>query len=195
MDPVAILKKCNFFNVWTLFETFRGMAGCRRGPGHSRYLTGFMDDPPNMPTPVHRYDQQPPQTELFDLHRPPEANLIDTVAHLQLEVDALKFVQSGPSTSATKVPPVQSKRAAFTSAKVLKFSGMTSCDQYRQVFLILLLGQWVGRRYGRPTTHLEGDALNWTAIVCFSCGKLEKVSANYMMILPRVTAERLRARR
>ena len=97
-------------------------------------LIRFMDDPLDMPTPVHRYDQLPPNTELYDLHRPTEADLMDTVAQLQLEVDALKFVQSGPSTSATKALPVQSKPAAFTSTKVPKLSGVTSWDQYQQVF-------------------------------------------------------------
>ena len=47
-----------------------------------------MDDPPDMPTPVHRYDQLSPKTELYD-YRPPEADLMDTVMQLQLEVDML----------------------------------------------------------------------------------------------------------
>ena len=55
---------------------------------------------------------------------------MDTVAHLQLEVEVLKCVQSWPSTSAMKVLPVQSKPAAFTSTKVSKFSGVTSWGQY-----------------------------------------------------------------
>ena len=59
---------------------------------------------------------------------------MDTVAHLQLEVEALKFGQSGPSTFATKTLPVQSKPVAFTSTKVPKISGVTSWDQYQQVF-------------------------------------------------------------
>ena len=42
------------------------------------------------------YDELPPQMELFDLNRPTEADLMDRVAQLQLEVDALTFVQSGP---------------------------------------------------------------------------------------------------
>ena len=45
---------------------------------------------------------------------------MDMVAHLQLEVEALKFVQSAPSTLAMKTLPVQSKLVAFafTSTKV-----------------------------------------------------------------------------
>ena len=53
-----------------------------------------------------------------DSNRPPEADLMDTVAHMQLEVEALKCVQSGPSTSVARALPVQSKPAVFTSAKV-----------------------------------------------------------------------------
>ena len=57
----------------------------------------FMDDPPDMPYPVHDYDRLPPRVEMGDsykLHmlshvevintynRPPEADYMDTVAHL-----------------------------------------------------------------------------------------------------------------
>ena len=59
---------------------------------------------------------------------------MDTVAHLQLEVEALKFVQSAPQALAKKTLPALSKPVAFTSTKVHKFSGETSWDQYRQVF-------------------------------------------------------------
>ena len=64
----------------------------------------------------------------------PEADLIDTVANLQLEVEALKFVQSAPLVLAKRTLPVLSKTVAFTSTKVPKFSGGTSWDPYRQVF-------------------------------------------------------------
>ena len=111
-----------------------------------------------MTNPVHRYDQLPPKTELYDLYRPPEADLMDTVAHLQLEVEALKFVQSGPST-ATKALPVQSKPAAFTSTKVPKFSEVTSWDQYRQVFDAICSVKWVGRRYDCTATASWNVAL------------------------------------
>ena len=124
----------------------------------------FMDDPSNMPTLVYRYDQLSLKTELYDFHSPPEADLMDTVAQLQLEVDALKSVQSGPSASATKTPPVQSKLAAFTSTKVLKFSGVISWDQYRQVFdAIVRLNGWDDATVAlQLLSHLEGDTLNVT---------------------------------
>ena len=66
----------------------------------------FIDDPPDMPYPVHDYDQLPPRVAMGDSYRPSKADLMDTVAHLQLEVEALMCVQSGPSTSATKALPV-----------------------------------------------------------------------------------------
>ena len=65
---------------------------------------------------------------MHDLIRSPD--LMDMVAHLQLEVEVLKFVQSRPSTLDMKTLPVQSKLVAFTSTKVPKFSGVTSWDQY-----------------------------------------------------------------
>ena len=43
---------------------------------------------------------------------------MDTVEHLQLEVEALKFVQSGPSMLDMKTLPVQYEPVAFTSTKV-----------------------------------------------------------------------------
>ena len=66
-----------------------------------------MDDPPDMPNLVPGYDRLPPRAEVYDSIRSPETNLMDTVAHLQLEVETLKFVQSGPSTLDMKTLPVQ----------------------------------------------------------------------------------------
>ena len=71
-----------------------------------------------LPTLVHWYDRPPPRTgtqPVYDYYRPQQANLMDTVAQLQFEIDALKFVQS---TSATGTPPVQPKPAAFMTTKV-----------------------------------------------------------------------------
>ena len=76
---------------------------------------------------------------MYDSFRSSEAELTDTVAHLQVEVEALKS-----AGSAGYIP------VAFTSTKVPKFSGETNWDQYRQVFDRPV--EWVGRRYGRPTT-------------------------------------------
>ena len=85
------------------------------------------DDLSDMPN--SRYDKLPPRAEVNDSIRSPKADLM----HLQLEVAALKFVQSGPSTLAMKTLPIQSTPVAFTCTKVPNFSGVTSWDQYRQV--------------------------------------------------------------
>ena len=60
------------------------------------------DDLSGMPN--LRHDKLPPRAI-----RSPEADMMDTVAHLQLDVETLKFVQSGPSTLARKILPVYSK--------------------------------------------------------------------------------------
>ena len=93
--------------------------------------------------------------------------MIDTVANLQLEVEALKFVQSGPPTLAMKTLPVQPKPVVFTSTKVLKFSGVTSWDQYRQMFdVIVRLNGWDDATIAlQLLSHLEGDALNVALLV------------------------------
>ena len=48
-----------------------------------------------------------------------QTDLDDAIAQLKCDVDVLKCVQSGPSTSATATLPVQSKPAAFMTTKVL----------------------------------------------------------------------------
>ena len=70
-------------------------------------LDRLRDDLPDMPNSVPAYVNLPPRAEVYDSIRSLEADLMDTVAHLQLEVEELKFVQSGPSTLAMKTLPVQ----------------------------------------------------------------------------------------
>ena len=55
---------------------------------------------------------------MHDSDRSPEADFMDTVAHLQLEVEVLKFVQSAPPALAKRTQPVMSKPVAFISTKV-----------------------------------------------------------------------------
>ena len=81
--------------------------------------------PPVAGTQLVSHDKMPPRAEGYDSIRSPEADLLDMVAHLQLEVEELKFVQSGPKL-ARKTLLVQSKPVAFTSTKVPEFSGVTS---------------------------------------------------------------------
>ena len=54
-----------------------------------------------------------------------EAELIDTVAHLQLEVEALKCEHLGQSTLARQTSPFLSKPVVFASTKVPRFGGVT----------------------------------------------------------------------
>ena len=42
---------------------------------------------------VPGHDKLSPKAEVHDSDRSPKPDLMDTVAHLQLEVEALKFVQ------------------------------------------------------------------------------------------------------
>ena len=56
-------------------------------------LVRLVDDPPDMPNSVPGHDRLPPRAEVYDSIRSPEADLMDTVAHLQLEVETLNFVQ------------------------------------------------------------------------------------------------------
>ena len=158
------------------------------GPGRSLPSTGtqpvtnrFAYELPTLPTSGHgrllprtrtqpehdRFMDDLPKTDLYDFHMSPEADLMDTMTQLQLEVDALKFVQSGPSMLATETPPVQSKPASFTATKVPKFSGVTSWDQYRQVFDAIVRSNGWDDATGalQLLSHLEVDALNVALLV------------------------------
>ena len=122
------------------------------------------DEWPDMPnSAVPYYGRLLPKTEECDSQRSPEADLMDRVAHLQLEVEALKFVQSAPPALAKRTLPALSKPVAFTSTKVPKFSGETSWDQYHQVFDVIVRSNvWVALQL---LSHLEGDALNVTLLI------------------------------
>ena len=63
--------------------------------------------------------------------------------------------------------PVPSKPVAFTSTKVPKFSGVTSLDQYRQVFdAIVQSNGWDDATVTlQLLSHMEGDALNVALLV------------------------------
>ena len=120
-----------------------------------------------MPDSMPGYDSLPPRAEVYDSIRSPETDLMDMVVNLQLEVQALKFVQSGPSTLDMKTLPVQSKPVACTSTKVHKFSGATSWDQYRQVCDASVRSNgWDDATVAlQLLSHLEGDALNVALLV------------------------------
>ena len=60
--------------------------------------------------------------------------LTDTVASLQREVEYLRSDSMFNHTGETPTSPQGSRRTIFTSTKVPRFAGMTSWEQYRQVF-------------------------------------------------------------
>ena len=66
--------------------------------------------------------------------RTPENVLMDTVACLQLEVEAMKCGTPGHQTLDRPTSPVRRKPVVFTSTRVPKFTGVTSWEHYRQVF-------------------------------------------------------------
>ena len=103
------------------------------GLGAQSGFDRFKDSLPNM-TGSGLRNELPGRSEGSDPTRPPEAELMDTVASLQLEVEALKFGQIGRSTLGGQTSLVWSKQVVFTSTKVPKLTGVTSWEQYRQVF-------------------------------------------------------------
>ena len=92
---------------------------------------------------------------------------MDTVMHLQLEVEALKFGPAGHSTLGGPTSPVRSKPMVFTSTKVPKFAGVASWEQYRQVFDAIAQSKgWEDATAAlQLLSHLEGDALNVALLV------------------------------
>ena len=56
------------------------------------------------------------------------------MARLQLEVEAMKSGTPGHQTFGGLTSSVRSKPVMFTSTKVPRFAGVTSSEQYRQVF-------------------------------------------------------------
>ena len=109
----------------------------------------------------------PGRSDSSDPIRTPENVLMDTVACLQLEVEAMKCGTPGHQTLVRPTWPVLTKPVVFTSTRVPKFAGVTSSEQYRHVFdAIAQSNGW-----GDATTalqllsHLEGDALNVALLV------------------------------
>ena len=116
-------------------------------PGFRNKLPGMIDD--------------------SDLTRGPEALLMDTVACLQLEVEAMKSGTPGHQTLGGLTSLVRSKLVILTSTKVPRFAGVTSWEQYRQVFdAIAQSNGWDDATAAlQLLSHLEGDALNVTLVV------------------------------
>ena len=102
-----------------------------------------------------------------DSTQTPEAVLMDTVAHLQLEVEAMKLGPPVHQTLGRPTSSVQSKQVVFTHTKVPRFAGVTSWEQYRQVFdAIAQSNGWDDATAAlQLLSHLGGDVLNVALLV------------------------------
>ena len=126
----------------------------------------FKDGLPNM-TGSELRSRLPGRDEASDPTPAPVAELMDTVTRLQLEVESLKFGPVGQSTLGGPTSLVRSKPMVFTSTKVPKFAGVTSWEQYRQVFdAIAQSNGWDDATAAlQLLSHLKGDVLNVALMV------------------------------
>ena len=60
--------------------------------------------------------------------------LINTVARLQIDMEELRSESMCNQTWVRQTSPRQPRQMTFTSTKVPKFAGVTSWEQFRQVF-------------------------------------------------------------
>ena len=141
-------------------------------PGYSRppLRTGtqpvtdwFMYELPALPTPVHSYSRPPPRTgtqPATDFCSPQQANLVDTVAQLQFEIEALKFGPPGPSTWPRGPMPAQPRPAAQPQTglgprKYLCLVGRqvgTNIDRYLKLLFVRMGGTRVRSPYSSCPT-------------------------------------------
>ena len=116
----------------------------------------------------------------------PRVGLMDTVAHLQREVEELC---SDPLFNRTGVALFSSQRShwtVFTSTKVPRFAGLPTWDQYRHVFdAIVVSNGWDDATAALQLfSHLEGDALNVALLVpatqrASQMGLIDALTAHY----------------
>ena len=92
------------------------------------------------------------RSDSSDPIRTPENVLMDTVVRLQMEVEAMKCGTPGHRTLDRPTSPVRTKPVVFMSTRVPKFVGVTSREQYQQVFDAIV-------------SHLVGDELNAALLV------------------------------
>ena len=121
----------------------------------------------------------------------PGVGLMDTVARLQREVEELR---SDPLFNCTGVAPSSPQRShltVFTSTKVPRFAGLTSWDQYRQIFdSIVVSNGWEDATAALQLfSHLEGDALNVALLVPVNrrasrMGLIDARTAHYGLLGP-----------
>ena len=92
---------------------------------------------------------------------------MDTVARLQLDLDVMRAGSRCYRTPGGRDLPGHPRQVTFTSTKVPKFAGVTSWEQYRQVFdAIVQSNGWDDATTAlQLLSHLEGDALNVALLV------------------------------
>ena len=88
------------------------------------------------------------ESELF---RSPGDVLVDTLARLLLDMEELCADSLCHQTWDGPTSPRRSRQTTFTSTKIPKFTGVTSCEQYRHVLDVIVLG----RRHSHPTIALS----------------------------------------
>ena len=121
----------------TYLRSDRQLPGSETQPGLDR----FRDSLPDM-TGSGAHDDLPDRKKGYDPTRSPEVVLMDTMAHLQLEVEVLKFGQLEQSTLARRISPVRSNRWC-----------LPKCPS--------LLGWLVGNNIDKCLTQLYGRMVGW----------------------------------
>ena len=109
----------------------------------------------------------------------PDVVLMDTtVARLQRDLDDMRTESRYLQTPGVRDSLCQPRQVTFTSTKVPKFAGVTSWDQYQQVFnAIVWSNGWDDATAAlQLLSHLEGDALNVALLV--PVGLVEALSAH-----------------
>ena len=83
-------------------------------------------------------------------------------------------------TLSAQTSPSRPRQVIFTSTKVPKFSGVTSWEQYRQIFDATVLSNGCDEAMAalQLLSHLEGDALN-VALLVPQVGLVGALTAHY----------------
>ena len=110
---------------------------------------------------------------------------MDTVARLQRDLDDMRTESRYLRIPGVRDSLRQPRQVTFTSTKVPKFAGVTSWDQYRQVFNAIVWSNGLDDATAalQLLFHLEGDALNVALLVPASrrasrVGLVEALSAH-----------------
>ena len=103
---------------------------------------------------------------------------MDMVARLQLDLDEMRAESRCHRTPGGRNSSSHPRQVTFTSTKVPKFDGVTSSEQYQQVFdAIVQSNGWDDATAAlQLLSHLEGDALNVALLVLESKRALETLA-------------------